>query len=272
MTEGTVDGQTFATRAFYLLGRFQVRIADRTMAELDGGKIRELLGYLLLFRHQQHNREVLADALWAGRTTAQSRKYLRQGLWRIHTALGRADGELLLVDPDWIQVNERALGWLDIAEFDAALTRVKGIRGRDLTARAAQDLRRASDLYSGDLLEGWYQDWCIYERQRVKARYIAMLEKLLEYSEAHRQLEDALYFGDRILDNDRAHERTHLRMMRVHYLSGDRTAALRQFQQCADVLDQELGARPASRTIALYDQIRLDNVTDELLGDPGWDP
>jgi DNA-binding SARP family transcriptional activator len=270
MTEAAVDRRTGATRAFYLLGRFQVRIADRAMAELDGTKIRELLGYLLLYRHQQHNREVLADALWSGRTTAQSRKYLRQGLWRIQTAIGRAGGDLLLVDPDWIQVNQGALGWLDVAEFEAGLNQVKGIRGRDLSASAARDLRHAAGLYSGDLLEGWYQDWCVYERQRFKARYIAMLERLLEYAETNHQLEDALQFGDLILEHDRAHERTHVRMMRVHYLSGDRTAAMRQFQLCADVLDQELGARPAARTIDLYQQIRADRVTDDLLTEPEW--
>src|SRR5215211_7426114 len=201
-----------ATTAFYLLGRFRVRVADRVMAGFDGTKIQELLGYLLLFRHQQHNREILADALWAGRSTAQSRKSLRQGLWRIQSAMGPSGADLLVVDLDWIGVNEGALGWLDIAEFESALTRTKGILGRDLTARAAQDLRQATDLYAGDLLEGWYQDWCSYERQRYKARYIAMLEKLLEYSEAHRDLEDALHYGDLILDHDRAHERTHVRM------------------------------------------------------------
>src|SRR4029079_9600915 len=126
-----------ATRAFYLLGRVRVRVADHVMAGLDGAKIQELLGYLLLFRHQQHNREILADALWAGRSTAQSRKSLRQGLWRIQSALAPSGGDLLVVDLDWIGVNEGALGWLDIAEFESALTRTKGIRGRALRGQAA---------------------------------------------------------------------------------------------------------------------------------------
>ena len=53
--------------------------------------------------------------------------------------------------------------------------------------------------------------------------------------------------------------------MRLYYLAGDRTAALRQYQQCAAALDEELGVRPAQRTVRLYEQIRLDQVDDPTL-------
>jgi DNA-binding SARP family transcriptional activator len=253
-------------REFLLFGRFSVRVDDRPLTELDGGKVRELLGFLLLFRHQQHHREMLADAIWSGRTTTQARKYLRQGLWRIQSAVGGRH-DLLAVGSDWVQVNDDALDGLDVRQFETAMQAVKGIAGRDLTAAAADELRKACELYRGDLLEGWYQDWALYERYRYKARYISMLERLLEYAETHRQLDDALLYGDRILEHDRAHERTHVRMMRIHYRSGDRTAAMRQFRQCAAILDHELGARPAARTIELFDRIRADQVTEELLRD-----
>lgn len=252
---------------FFLFGRFSVRVDDHPLTELDGGKVRELLGFLLLFRHQQHHREMLADAFWSGRNTTQARKYLRQGLWRIQAAIGQGPHDLLLVGSDWVQVNDNALDWLDIRQFEAAMSAVKGIAGRDLSIAASDELRKACDLYRGDLLEGWYQDWALYERHRYKARYISMLERLLEYAETHRQLDEALLYGDRILEHDRAHERTHVRMMRIQYLSGDRTAAMRQFRQCVAILDHELGARPAARTVEFFDRIRTDQVTEDLLRD-----
>ena len=97
-----------------------------------------------------------------------------------------------------------------------------------------------------------------------------MLERLLEYAETHRQLDDALLYGDRILEHDRAHERTHVRMMRIYYRSGDRTAAMRQFRQCAEILDHELGASPAARTVELFERIRLDEVTEDILRNDDW--
>jgi hypothetical protein len=46
--------------------------------------------------------------------------------------------------------------------------------------------------------------------------------------------------------------------MRLYYLAGDRTAALRQYEQCMAALAEELDVKPAKRTVALYDKIRSD--------------
>ena len=246
--------------AFFLLGRFQVRSAGQAVAAPHGRKIQDLLGYLLLFRHRPHHRELLADALWSGSDTSQARKYLRQALWHLQSAVGGLASEdpLLIVENDWIRVNPEARIWLDIAEFEESFEQARGIHGRDLSPAHAAALKRAATLYTGELLEGWYQDWCVFERERFKARYLSTLEKLLEYADARHELEDALLYGEQVLQHDRAHERTHARMMRLHYEAGDRTAALRQYRQCVEVLDREFGARPAAKTIELYERIRDD--------------
>lgn len=88
--------------------------------------------------------------------------------------------------------------------------------------------------------------------------YLAMLNKLMAFMESCQEYETALLFGQRILQCDRAHERTHWRMMRLHYMAGDRTAALRQYERCVTALWEELGVEPAKWTSALYEQIRSD--------------
>src|SRR5262249_21621543 len=47
----------------------------------------------------------------------------------------------------------------------------------------------------------------------------------------------------------------HRRVMRLHYLRGDRAAAQAAYHRCADVLRRELGARPSAETEALLQQI-----------------
>jgi DNA-binding SARP family transcriptional activator len=59
--------------------------------------------------------------------------------------------------------------------------------------------------------------------------------------------------------------------MRLYYLVGDRTAALRQYERCAEILRRELAVEPAASTIALYQQIRQGRLTrpvssSQLLG------
>jgi len=69
-----------------------------------------------------------------------------------------------------------------------------------------------------------------------------------------------IIYAGHILRLDRAHERTHRRLMRMHYLGGDRTAALRQYQRCLAALGEELGIRPSARTEALYARVAASDA------------
>jgi DNA-binding SARP family transcriptional activator len=109
-------------------------------------------------------------------------------------------------------------------------------------------------------LETWYQDWCIYERERLQLTYLGMLEKLMEYCEAHQRYAEGLAYGQHILRHDPARECTHRQLMRLYSLAGDRTGALHQFERCASALAKEFNLRPAQETVALCEEIRADRV------------
>jgi DNA-binding SARP family transcriptional activator len=87
-----------------------------------------------------------------------------------------------------------------------------------------------------------------------------MLDKLMDYCEARQEYETGLAYGARILRYDRARERTHRRLMRSHYLAGNRTDALRQYRRCVAALDEELGVPPSKQTVELYERIRADRL------------
>lgn len=224
--------------------------------------MQEILSYLLLFRQRAHQREVLAGTLWGSSTKAQSRKNLRQVLWQLQDRQRfnkqvTPQAPLLLVEREWVQVNAPMI-WLDVAELESAFDLVSDTVGERMTQAQAHRVRESVALYRGDLLEGWPEDWCTYERERLRVVYLAMLEKLLGYCEATGTPQEGLVWGERLLRQDRAHERAHWRMMRLHHLAGDRTGALRQFERCRTALAEELGVKPGRLTTDLYEQIRAD--------------
>jgi DNA-binding SARP family transcriptional activator len=62
--------------------------------------------------------------------------------------------------------------------------------------------------------------------------------------------------------------------MRLYYLSGNRTAALRQYQRCVKTLQEELDVEPALETRKFFELIhddRLENVqyhhTENMVGE-----
>jgi DNA-binding SARP family transcriptional activator len=247
-----------------LFGKPSILRNGRPVAGLEAPKMQEIFIYLLIRRDHPQPREALASLLWSDCSTAQSRKGLRQVLWRLHLAIdGRDDtteARLLDVRSDSVRLDAHAPIWLDVDEFERAFEAARGIAGDRLDAPQAARLGQAAQLYQGDLLEGWYQDWCLFERERLQNLYLALLDKLMVYCEAHGAYEEGVGYGADVLRRDRACERTHRRLMRLHYLAGDRTAALHQYRRCAQALEEELGVRPAKLTAALYEQIRADQV------------
>jgi DNA-binding SARP family transcriptional activator len=240
-----------------LFGKFRVCCDGHILTDFDAGKVQELFSYLLLYRDRAHARETLAGLFWGACAEAQAKTYLRQAGWQIQTALETpSDRRLLYAEVDWVRINPDADLWLDVTVFEQAHHATRGVRGADLTPSLAQALHDAVDLYQSDLLEGCYDDWCLFERERLQAIYLLALDKLTSYCEAQHAYEAGLEYGMRILRYDRARERTHRRIMRLYYLAGDRTAALRQYERCVQALTEELGVEPAERTVALYRRIR----------------
>lgn len=250
----------------FLFGRFHVCCGEKVLQGLAARKVQELFCYLLLYRHRPHPRETLADLLWGDCPPAHSKKYLRQALWQLQSALGSqtgsANGRVLVVEPEWVCLNPEADLWLDVAIFEETCGSVQGMSGRGMDAQQAKAVQRGVQLYQGDLLEGWYQDWCLNERERLQNMYLAMLDKLITYCEAQGDYEAGMAYGADILRYDRAREYAHRRLMRLQYLAGDRTAALRQYDRCVAILEEELGVKPAKRTVALYQQILADQLDD----------
>ncbi len=246
---------------FHLFGRFRMTGGETPdPARRPPRRMLEVLCYLLLVPPKAHNREQLADLLWGETDSRNARKYLRQAVWHLQTELIALAGphacSILRVDNEWLEVNPAAPVWTDAREMRQAHERVRSRRGAELIAADVQAARRAIDLYEGELLEGWYQDWCIQERERYRTMRLALLEKLFSHAEHRFRWDEALTYGGTILEEDRAHERTHLRLMRIHVARGDRTAAIRQYAACREALIQEFAVEPGPDVTALYEQAR----------------
>ena len=247
-----------------LFGKFEVSYSNGLIEDLNGKKVQELLCYLFLNRERPHSREKLASLLWSENcTTSQSKAYLRKTLWQLQSALSAheelVDYELVIVGPHWVELNTSDI-WLDVDVFERTYETVKGIPGTELADQNVRMLQEAIELRKGDLLENWYQDWCLFERERIQNIYLFMLDKMMEYCESCGRCEMGVGYGNLSLCIDPARERTHRHLMRLHTFAGDRIRALRQYQQCEVTLRDELGIEPSEPTRQLYSRIRDDKI------------
>lgn len=96
-----------------------------------------------------------------------------------------------------------------------------------------------------------FDAWLAQQRARRSDRLQQQLRELCEGAEAAADWPDALAHAHELLALAPTSEEAHRRLMRLHYLAGDRSAALLAFDACERMLKNEVGARPSPATLAL---------------------
>jgi len=241
-----------------------------TVVELTR-EIQALLAYLLLQRHRVHSREVLAELFWGDYGQERARGSLNTALWKLRKALepaGIPAGTYVKNSHSGeVSFNKDSQYWLDVEVFEAEISHILTYPFQTVGESHAVDLEKILALYKGELLEGFYEDWALRERERLRTLYLKSLVYLLQYHGFHKSYERAIAYGQQILDLDPLREEVHREMMRLYLENGQRTRALRQYEIFRRVLDEEFGISPMEDTQLLYAQIfiKVDNSRTHVI-------
>jgi DNA-binding SARP family transcriptional activator len=226
-----------------------------------------LLCYLLLNRAHPHNRERLAAVFWSDASVANSRKMLRNTLWRLRHGMltaGIPVDVYFHLEEDQICFMNAQPYWLDVEIFEKATLSFQDIPGQLLTISQVTDLESAAALYVGDLMEGVYDDWCLYDRERLRLILQSLLCKLMIFYGFSGSYDQAINYGIRLLAMDNTWEKIHRQLMLLYCMSGDRSSALAQYKQCQQILHEQVGVTPMPETRLLYEKM-LHNRFDPHL-------
>jgi tetratricopeptide (TPR) repeat protein len=103
--------------------------------------------------------------------------------------------------------------------------------------------------------------WLAQQRERRRGRLRQSLVDLCDMAAQARDYADALSHAKELLALEPLSEEAHRRVMQLHYLAGDRAAALMAFDRCEQVLKDEVGAGPSAETLSLLATVERDEVT-----------
>jgi DNA-binding SARP family transcriptional activator len=222
-------------------------------------EIQALLAYLLLHRHRTHSREVLVGVFWAECGPEKARRALNTALWRLKKVVepsGIPRGTYLIsTHPGEVGFNRQSQYWLDAEVFEQEANNLFAYPSQKVDESNVHNLERVLELYTGELLEGFYDEWALRERERLRALYLKCLTYLVQYYKFQKAYEKATAYGQKILDLDPIREDIHRDMMRLYLENGQRALAARQYGICQVTLAKELGVLPMEETRMLYAQI-----------------
>ncbi len=236
---------------FHTLGVLDLRGPDglELRSVLQQPKRLGLLAYLAIASpHRFHRRDSLLALFWPELDQEHARAALRRALYFLRAELGPA--VVIGRGDDEVEVPEAAL-WCDATALDLALDR--------------GDAGAALGLYRGPLLDGLYvagasadyQDWLDRERARLRERAAGAARSLVASSETDGRLTEAAQWARRQLELSPDDESALRRLLGLLDRIGDRSAALRVYDQFVCRMAEEFELEPSAETSALVDGIRV---------------
>jgi len=248
---------------FHLFGSFTARTSAGAELAFRTDKIRALLAYLLLERERPHPREALADLLWSDAPRGASQHNLRLALSRLRDSLGK-EAEWLEITRRTVQVHPSSAMWVDVLEYDQLRAQAATLSqlGGALNPLAAEALRRALALYTGDFLadinvrdSSTFEHWSVPLQSRYQQHSQRLREQLAEDALARGEFDLAEQYAQQQLAFTPWLETAHRQLMRVYAQRGQWPLVRRQYEQCAALLKTELGLAPDPATEALLAEL-----------------
>jgi DNA-binding SARP family transcriptional activator/predicted ATPase len=210
-----------------------------------------LLAYLVLSR-RAHAREALATLLAGDSSEDQARKYLSNVLVDLRQTLGGyivATRQTVVFDRD---LPHR----VDIADFQSRF-------GESLDGESLTDLETVASLYRDEFLMGLslvgapdFESWLHAQREELRGQYVQVLQAQVQLSLRTSAWSAGIAPARRLLAQEPWLEEGHRNLMLMLARSGQRQAAIAQYQACRRVLSEELGVEPLPATTALFNRLR----------------
>ncbi|MBC8134617.1 MAG: hypothetical protein H8F28_01860, partial [Fibrella sp.] len=140
-----------------LLGGFSLARSGEHITHFRTRKVASLIAFLVL-HPQRHSRDALTDSFWPDADFEAARASLRVALSHIRKTLGT---DFLDTTRDTVGIS--AAFTCDVTDFVRAVS--------------AKRWTDAAQLYRGELLPGFWDDWIVAERERLEASFEIVRQK-----------------------------------------------------------------------------------------------
>jgi CheY-like chemotaxis protein len=231
-----------------LFGEFSATDQRGNAIPLTNKRAQALLIYLAIRFGQESAWGEISQLLFAPNEPEESMRSLLREL--LH-AFRFAGSDAIVETSSGIRLNEDVVD-IDLQRFELL------VETTSLT-----QLREAADLYRGNLLAGFltgiaaFDDWVASQRVAWWRAAIGILGRLLLIQIKAGWWENAVDTAGRLLSLDPSQEVVHRTLMRLQLEQGRPDAALRRYQECAEILRREFGRTPSSETERLHDEIMV---------------
>ncbi len=188
-------------------------------------------------------RAAVAGQLWPDVRETQAKHCLRSVLWRLQKAVPG------LLDTSNCAIKLAPGVTVDVWELDEWAQRILDPLSDDSLVIPAVALY-------GELLPGWYDDWVLMERERMRILRLHALERLADKLARAGRFSEAIQAANAAVQAEPMRESAHRILIGVHMADGNVVEALREYENFRAMLGAELGVAPTQLMEELVQPIR----------------
>jgi DNA-binding SARP family transcriptional activator/tetratricopeptide (TPR) repeat protein len=260
-----------------LLGPPQVYHSGQLLV-FPSHKALALLLYLAVEKGK-HSRKTLSELFWPDSDAAHARSALRTTVLELRDVL-RKDAipaertglnriPHLHIDRDTLSLDWTSGVSLDLHTLQTAwvhareIARVTATLPKETRHAYLTQLQEATRLSRGEFLDGFslhnaqgFDDWSRFQREYWHLRMQLIFDQLSSQYEDAGEFEQAIAVIIRWLALTLLNEEASQRLMRLHFATGNRVAALQAYETFRMLLAAEIHAEPTPETAALAARIR----------------
>jgi DNA-binding SARP family transcriptional activator len=246
---------TQANIRIYALGEPSVSIDGKPVTRWRMARAMEL--FFLLLQHQQPLRkEQILTALWPEMDDPERvSQTLRSTIYYLRHAIG----EKSLVKQAglyWLDLPAIYNAcWYDVTAFEQCQQQAHAALAQDNDEAAALALHQMLELYRGDYLQAFYNDWCIARRDALRQALMDAHQQLAMIAWRKNAYEESLHHWHYLLTLDTCLESAHYGIIRCYMRQGKHDLALRQYHACRQELYDQLHATPGPALQKLYQRL-----------------
>lgn len=232
------------------------------MVVLDGQPIKhwrmaraQELFFFLLNAGRSCSKEAILAAVWP-EYDEQAANSFRNTMYQLRKLFGEAS---IILNPAGYHLDLTACYgdqvFYDVQAFQRYWDEAQQALTLTDTAHAKDMLLKMVKLYQGDYGRPFYNEWCTVVRDKLRTIYLGVHHQLAQIAWQAEDWNESAEYWREMLRLDNCLEEAHYGLMRCYLKQGKRGAALRQYQSCQEILQQELGVQPGQAIQNLYHRL-----------------
>lgn len=221
-------------------------------------KAKELFLYLYLNQHRYASKEEIMNAIWPNSDEQSMNRDFKVAYNACLKAIeptrsARDESAYIMRKQSMYKLHQNKVFASDVDEFRKFAAR--GMEEKEASI-ALEWLVKAASLYRGDLLEDLSSaEWLARPREELRNAYNAVLERIAQNYIRLKDFQSTIHWAEKLVLTEPTWEEGYRLLMLANYYLNNRPQAVKWYEKCAALLEEELNIAPMESTVEIFEMI-----------------